>query len=263
MNLTALTNDELKKLAPQVFTETASDKVSDKYVHIPTFQIVEDMKALGWEPCDAKCVKARKGGADYKKHLVKFFNPELTITSDDDSMVPQILLTNGHDGSTGFRFQIGIFRFICENGMVVMDKDYGSFKMRHMGYTFDELKESITNAVSKLPNLVNKINSFQMKEMTDVEMKTFAEKAILARFGEERQVTGISLDELLAPERKLDEGSNLWVVFNRVQEKLTHGSFTHINAKGKLRKARGIKNFQQDMELNEKLWELAEEYVVA
>ena len=94
-------------------------------------------------------------------------------------------------------------------------------------------------------------------------MKTFAEKAILARFGEERQVTGISLDELLAPERKLDEGSNLWVVFNRVQEKLTHGSFTHINAKGKLRKARGIKNFQQDMELNEKLWELAEEYVVA
>ena len=64
MNLTALTNDELKKLAPQVFTETASDKVSDKYVHIPTFQIVEDMKALGWEPCDAKCVKARKGIVD-------------------------------------------------------------------------------------------------------------------------------------------------------------------------------------------------------
>jgi len=102
-----------------------------------------------------------------------------------------------------------------------------------------------------------------MKEMSDTEMKMFAEKAILARFGEEKQVTGINLDELLAAERTLDEGNNLWVVFNRVQEKLTHGSFMHVNGKGKLRKARGIKNFQQDMELNEKLWELAEEYVLA
>lgn len=263
MSLNALTNDELKRLAPQVFTEKPSDKVSSKYVHIPTFQIVEDMKQLGWEPCDAKIVKARKGGGEFKKHLVKFFNPTMTIDSQDDSMIPQILLTNGHDGSTGFRFQIGIFRLICENGMVVMDKDYGSFKMRHMGYTFDELKESITNAVSKLPNLVNKINSFQLKTMTDVEMKSFAEKAILARFGEEKQVTGINLDELLTAERTLDQGNNLWVVFNRVQEKLTHGSFMHVNAKGKIRKARGIKNFQQDMELNEKLWELAEEYVLA
>jgi hypothetical protein len=43
----ALTNDELRSLAPQVFTETPSSKVSSKYVHIPTFQIVEDMKQLG------------------------------------------------------------------------------------------------------------------------------------------------------------------------------------------------------------------------
>jgi hypothetical protein len=194
--------------------------------------------------------------------MIKFFNPNLTIDSQDDSMIPQILLTNGHDGATGFKFQIGIFRLICENGMVVMDKDYGSFKMRHMGYKFDELKTLIEAAVLKLPNLVNKINSFQLKVMSDVEMKSFAQKAINARFGEETLVTGINLDELLKPERQLDMGDNLWVVFNRVQEKLTQGSFMHVNAKGKLRKARTIKNFQQDIAMNEKLWELAEEYAV-
>jgi len=51
----------------------------------------------------------------------------------------------------------------------------------------------------------------------------------------------------------------LWSVFNVVQEKLVHGMFEYMSG-NKLRKARKIKNFKQDLDLNAKLYELAVEY---
>ena len=79
----------------------------------------------------------------------------------------------------------------------------------------------------------------------------------MIRFGENVKV---DLDELIAPERKADEGSNLWVVFNRIQEKLITGGCSYQMG-AKVRKARAVKNFTMDLKINEALWELAEEYV--
>jgi hypothetical protein len=47
-------------------------------------------------------------------------------------------------------------------------------------------------------------------------------------------------------------------VYNRIQEKLIKGNFTYGN---KNRKARAIKNFQQDMKVNEEMFELASSYL--
>ena len=52
----------------------------------------------------------------------------------------------------------------------------------------------------------------------------------------------------------------MWSVFNTVQEKLTHGLFNYGYG-SKNRKARKIKNFNKDMELNNKLYQLANEFV--
>ena len=62
--------------------------------------------------------------------------------------------------------------------------------------------------------------------------------------------------DVITADRPQDEGNDLWVVFNRIEEKIIGGSY-----KAGRRKARSIKNFQKDIELNEKLWELAESYV--
>jgi len=64
---------------------------------------------------------------------------------------------------------------------------------------------------------------------------------------------------LIEPTREEDKGNDLWSVFNVVQEKLVHGMFEYTSGT-KLRKARKIKNFKQDLDLNAKLYELAVEY---
>lgn len=256
---TEMTMEQVKNMAPSIFQTKQKANLSEHYVHIPTDRVINDMMSLGWKPCQAVEIKARKKSTKgYQRHMIKFFNPDIVIEgSNGDNVFPQILLTNSHDGLSSFKFQIGLFRLVCSNGLVVMDTSYGDFKLRHMGYTFEELQTKVSEAVSSFPGLVEKINKLQQIEMTDKQITDFAERAAQVRFGEGVKV---DLNELLVPERKADEGNNLWVVFNRVQEKLITGGCSY-KLGAKTRKARAIKNFSQDLKVNEALWELAEEYV--
>jgi len=85
-------NSEIAKSAPSVFTSSPSNNVSKHYTHIPTSQVIDDMKTLGWGVIDAKEVKARKE-VGFQKHLIVFRNPDIIIQGAD-TVYPQILLTN-------------------------------------------------------------------------------------------------------------------------------------------------------------------------
>ena len=150
---------------------------------------------------------------------------------------------------------------ICENGLVVSTSTFEDVKMRHMGYSFEELQVKIKEMVSKLPLTVESMNKMQATELGQNEAVSFAKKAISTRFPE-KELKRIKIDfkDLLKPVRKEDNGKDLWSVFNVVQEKIIEGDFEYIAA-GKARKARQIKNFKQDQKINKELFELALEYV--
>ncbi len=63
-----LTLDEVKQRASSIFSKTAAPTVSDKFTHIPTFKVIEDMEKLGWGVVDAKQVRARKGDGRINLH---------------------------------------------------------------------------------------------------------------------------------------------------------------------------------------------------
>lgn len=181
-----------------------------------------------------------------------FRHPNIMIKGQNgDDAQPQILLTNSHDGKAAFNFRVGIFRFVCENGLVISDADFGVVSIRHVNYTFESLQAKVNEMISKLPGLVNKINLFKATILTDTQMQQFATKACALR---SKQT--INIMSVLNATRPEDEGNDLWAVFNRVQEKLVNGMF-----KTGTRKARVIKNFQQDIKINEQLFELAESYI--
>lgn len=247
------TLDQIKELAPSVFTTDKAPQLTDKYVQTPTSRVVEDLMSLGWQVTKCQEVKARKGKG-YQKHIVVFSHPDIMITGKDgDDAYPQILLTNSHDGKAAFNFRVGIFRLVCSNGLVVSDADFNNVSIRHINYTFETLQSKINEVIAKLPGLVQKINTFKAKELTENAMKEFAVRAAALR-----TKSSINIDALLAPTRNEDAGNDLWAVFNRVQEKLINGGFSYGR---KNRKSRSIKNFQQDIKLNEELFELAETYL--
>ncbi len=258
-----LSNDEIREAAPTVFTETPAANVSKHYTHIPTAQVVDDMKKLGWGVVNAQQVKARKNTTKgFQKHLLTFRNPDVVINgADGDTVFPQILLTNSHDGKNAFTFTAGLFRLICSNGLVVADQKFEDVKMRHMGYTFEDLQVQIKEMVERLPLTVESMNKMKAVKLDTKQMESLAEKSLTTRFTKEQlKVVNIDLKELLNPVRDEDKGDDLWSVFNVIQEKIIDGDFTYISG-DRVRKARQVKNFKQDMDINKKLFAIASELV--
>lgn len=259
---TFMNDEQIKEQAPSVFTMKPSKEVSQHYTHIPTAKVINDMRTLGWDVVDVKEVKARKAATKgFQKHLVVFRNPDVVINGNDgDTVFPQILLTNSHDGKNAFTFTAGLFRMVCENGLVISTTQFEDVKMRHMGYTFEDLQTNIREMVEKLPLTVESMNKMKEIEMGQEAALDFAKRAIATRFSDEEinRIT-IDFDALLQPVRPEDKGNDVWSVFNVVQEKIIEGDFEYLNGT-KARKARRIKNFNQDQKINKELFELALEY---
>tara|TARA_B110000037_G_C17120698_1_gene505722 strand:- start:4221 stop:4757 length:537 start_codon:yes stop_codon:yes gene_type:complete len=174
-------------------------------------------------------------------------------------------MTNSHDGLQSFQFSVGIFRLVCSNGLVVADEKFSDFKIKHKGYTFNELRDVVSLAVKDLPNKVEVLNSMRNRILTEEEKNKLAVDAMLVRAGikigsdkaKEFEYDEETIVDILDPKRKEDEGDSLWKVFNVVQEKITQGEF-HAALKGaKVRKVRKIKSFEKDLSVNKELFKLA------
>jgi len=265
-NMEFLTQEQMRKNCPSAFTEKPSAGVSQHYTHIPTFRVVEDMEKLGWNVVSAQEVNARKKSTKgTQKHMVTFRNTDIVVEGDDgDTVYPQIILTNSHDGKNSFTFQAGMYRLVCSNGLVIADQEFGRMKIRHMGYDFETLRETMTEMVEQLPLTVESMNKFKQTKLTNEQKYDLARKAIATRFKVQEgqkveDIYKIDLDAILAPVRKEDSGDDLWNVFNVVQEKVIDGDFEYVSGV-KLRKARRIKNFKQDLKINQELYDVAKEF---
>ena len=278
--------NELRELAPSIFSTSPSPEVSKKYSHIPTDKVIKDMELLGWGVVDAKEVKARtKQTVGFQKHLVVFRNPDVVINGGGiadntsptgfrdskgrflsskkvDTVFPQILLTNSHDGKNSFTFTAGLYRMICENGLVIADSKFEDFKIRHMGYDFETLQETIKEMVEKLPLTVESMNKMKSTELKASQAIQLAKDLLDLRVeNTENKYDDEAIEEVLTPQREADSGFGLWEVFNRIQENIIEGNFSYIQKSGKTRQARIIKNFKQDQVLNKDMFSKALEYV--
>ena len=260
-NHTFLTQEEIKQRANSMFSTKGSTNTSERYSHIPTDKVIEDMALLGWYVTDCKEVKARINRG-FQKHLVVFRNNDIVIEGKDgDTVFPSVLLTNSSDGKNAFTLKCAMFRLICENGLVISDQEFSNLRVRHMGYSFEELKKQVLKIVERLPLTVESMNKMKKIQLNEKQISNLAEGALTIRFGKE-EMKRITIDykELIKPIRKEDEGKDLWSVYNLLQEKIINGDFEY-KASTKIRKARHIKNFNQDIRINEQLYELAVMYI--
>jgi hypothetical protein len=256
-----LTKEQIKNSAPLIFAEQPTNPdVSDKYLFVNTETIIDDLEKLGWLPVQAVQRKARKSeGTIFSKHMVSFQNPDIMITSQDgDNAYPRILLTNSHDGMQAFKFSVGIFRLVCSNGLVIADEQFSDFKIKHKGYSFEELRNVVRQAVEDLPNRVQVMNDMKNRILTQEEKNQLALDAMLVRAGVKTlEYDAETIEEILEPKRSEDKGDDLWRVFNVIQEKITQGDFHAALTGAKVRKVRKISSFEKDMKVNKELFKLA------
>lgn len=267
-----LTKDEIKKVCPLAFaTSPTNDKVSDKYAMANTSTVIDDMEKLGWKVVRAAQRKAtKKSSGRFSYHMVALQNPDIKITKqigDGEEIVdcyPQIILTNSHDGLNCFQFRAGLYRCICSNGLVISDGELSEFKIRHIYYTFEELRKTVKTIIAALPGYVERMTRMANIELSKEQKQEFARKALGIRKNipfEKVKVDEETIKDILTPVRKEDEGNSLWNVYNVLQEKITKGGYFEARKGKKARKVRKITSFIKDMDMSQKIDEVAKSYI--
>jgi len=126
-----------------------------------------------------------------------------------------------------------------------------------MNLSMDSVSEAIQSMSNLVPNIADNIDSMANLPLDAEEQFQMAQAGKVARWG---AASEIDSRELLNPRRQEDIGSDLWTVFNRVQENTIRGGF---KGEGQKRQARELTNIDALSRVNLNLWNAAEEILAA
>jgi hypothetical protein len=259
-----LTDDQIIASAPSVFAVKPWDKMSSKYSFIPTIKMVNRMRGEGFFPVYATQSRTRiEGKEGFTKHMIKFrdmrrgSDPAIRVLG---TLYPEIALTNSHDGASSYKLNASLFRLICLNGMMASEGSFKRISFRHSGNT-DGIIDATYEIVAEFPKMVNMAGRFSEIKLTERDMIQYGEQALALRYEEGK--APITPVRLMSPRREEDFGSTLWVAFNVAQENLMSGGIKGITVTGRKTKTRAITGIEQDIRLNQRLWELTETVAAA
>jgi len=250
-----LTLDSLRGSVPSMFSEQADPACSDRYSFIPTTRIVDLLQEDGWLPWKAQQVNSRTPERkSYARHLIRFKREDSTLDDGTSDMFPEILLINAHDGKSKYLMKAGLFRMICANGMVVCDNDFGEIRIKHIGFSDNDVYDASQKFTKNISRISDVVDNWTNTPLQQGDTMKFAREAARLRWEDTGDYTA---GNLLLRRRSADTTKNLWGCFQVVQENLLEGGF---KPDGQTRAARKITSIQKDVELNSQLWELGTKY---
>lgn len=234
------------------------EKLSEKYKLVETKKIAEKFRSLGFTVDQFSSKKTRDPGkVGYTKHVVRLSNPSLLSFKDGahKDIKIQLLVTNSHDGTTGFKMQLGFYRLVCANGMVV-GETFESISMRHTGMILENIDGAIERMVAQLETLNTALHRMKNTQLTSAQLMNFMSDAIKLRSD---KVTC----NVIPIKREEDRGTDLFTVLNRAQETIIRGGVQSANSLGRVRSLRAIKNVDREVKLNQQVFDLAMQYMAA
>jgi len=248
------TSELIKSTAPSVFATSPSPKMTGKYTFVPTEEVIEFFDREGWQVSSVK----QTGKGIHSLHEIKFRNGELPKVGDT---LVEAIVRNSHNGTAAFSMGAGLFRLVCSNGLTVPTAVAEKFTMRHNTFQLDDVKQLADSFSKKLPMIEQSVGRMISRELSTDEKIDFVRESAKIRFSAEKTLNDLEILGLLTPNRKEDEGDDLWKVFNVVQEKMVRGGVQVSNQRGKISKMRKIDNIIAQNTINTKLWTLAEEMI--
>lgn len=268
-NTQTLSNEEIRKLAPAVFAEAPHSKLSEKYSLIRTIDVIEALRSEGWRPTYAAQSKVRDTTRHgLQRHVIRLRHADVALNKVGDNFA-EIVLTNSHDGSTGYNLHAGVFRLVCGNGLVVADTTFQRAKIRHTGVSIDQIVEASFDVAKALPEITGSIEGMRSTVLAQPEREAFARAAAMLRWPREEEVVDgvvvppaplpIEPTKLLTARRYEDNKADLWTTMNTVQENVIRGGVKGTAKTGRKLTTRAVGSVAEDTRLNKAIWHLAEE----
>ena len=278
----AMELSDVADICPAVLTETAAPETSGRYGFINTMQAMQILGDYGFRPTQATQRPSRKAShKPFAMHAISFAHDRDLNENNKDSR-PEIILYNSHDGKSALKLFSGVFRFICSNG-IVAGNGFQS-KMRHSHTTANGFESMLKDTAANLPRMMNRVAALQETTVDNESAIDFAYNAAALRWEQmpqdmggnilplEQAKPGAYFDhqtvrDMFQANRFEDQGANAWKTFNRIQENIMRGGpeivslSKNAQAKGqgwRLRKSKAITSLPKTIDINRKLWDLAD-----
>lgn len=259
-----LTNDQLQRYASSIFADSKHDSRSDKYTHIKTIDLVERLRTEGFYPVAVQqSGTTNESKRNHLKHMIRFRNMnDFGREGRARENMQEVVMINSHDGTSSYKLMSGLYRLVCSNGMIAWQEDLASrVRVPHKGDVINNVIEGVYKVVDQGKKTQEDVERFQSLELSREEQEIFASSAKHLRFDASQEVR---TDHLNYARRMADKGSDLWLTLNRVQENFIRGGvpYYNLNERGQRtgrQRTREIRNVDQNVKLNQALWQLANE----
>ena len=215
-------------------------RIKQKDFYIPTIDVVQKLQNEGWlinGVDEQRNKKSRKITNNY----VQMTHPDFAVKNKQgkDEAYSSITISNSCSGNQPLSMGLGAYRMVCSNGHIRFDENAEHEKIKHTEINYRDLDRFVHSMNGKAQKLITELNMWKQQDMTLEQMRNLAYNAAKLRFDETDE--NFKPIDLLRVNRVEDEGNDVWTVFNRIQENLTHD----------------IKDKKTDIWLNQQLFDLA------
>jgi len=250
-----LSDDQIRAVVPSIFAIDKHDSRSDRYTYIPTIDVLNGLRHEGFQPFMVCQTRVRdEGKREHTKHMIRLRHAG-DISSAEAN---EIILLNSHDGSSSYQMLSGLFRFVCQNGMVC-GETLGDVRVPHKGNIVQNVINGAFDVLDGFDLIREQKEGMQALTLNRDEQTAFAHAALSLRYDPTDDTPPpITETQLLTPRRFEDRSDDLWTVFNKLQENLTRGGLHGRSRSGRAMSTRAVTGIDQNVKLNRALWVLAD-----
>lgn len=259
-----LSDAQLEELVPSIFTANKHRSRSERYGHLPTIDVLRSLRRSGFVPVQAFQSRVKptsrlgtaKERVPYAKHLIRlrekrYIEADLSV----NDVIPDIILTNSHDGTSSFKLEAGLYRLVCSNGLVIRSESFGDIRIPHSQHIFDRVKEGVDVMTKHVPEIMRVTKAWDKIKLDRRQQLKLGREALALRF---HGTPPIDVETALLNRRNEDEAPTLWRTFNTLQENLLMGGQQGRSATGRNTTTRLVTSVNNSLLYNRGLWELAE-----
>jgi hypothetical protein len=216
-------------------------KIKQKEFYIPTLDLVTKLQDEGWRLSGV--AEHRSKNRKITNNYVQMQHPDFAVQNKQgkNEAFTSITLSNSNSGAQPLQMSLGMFRQVCSNGLIAYDQHAESENIKHTEINYRDLDRFVSTMNSKANKLLTEVNEMKHRGISMKDLRKLATEAYLLRYD---NLEDINIDDLFAVNRVEDESNDLWTVFNRIQENLTHD----------------ITNMKEDIKLNQQLFKLVETF---
>jgi hypothetical protein len=215
-------------------------RIKQKEFYIPTIDVVQKLQKEGWM-INGVDEQRNKKSRKITNNYIQMTHPDFAVKNKQgkDEAYSSITIANSCSGKEPLQMGLGAYRMVCSNGAIRFDEHAENENINHTEINYRDLDRFVHSMNDKAQNLIAELNTWKQQNMTVEQMRNLAYNAAKLRFDESDE--NFNPIDLLRVNRVEDADNDVWTVFNRIQENLTHD----------------VKDKKADIWLNQQLFDLA------